>query len=435
VRLIGALRLTAAAICCLLPGLSAWSQEPSPGAGDDRQDQAGYQAVPSFGGPSSVGAQLKVDSARGPTPYRFEPLTRALEPYYAFKDRLNESHGLAFGGDYSTLYQAASDSPGEDDGAAGVLRVYGTWVLTGRGAGNSGSLTVKFENRHDLGTDITPKQLAGELDYAGLTAVTYSDAGWRLDNLYWHQSLLGNRLGLVAGMVDVTDYLDVYGLVSPWTDFSNLAFTTSPTIPAPDPGLGAALRVTVADSYYLLAGIADANGDPGDPSDGFDTFFSDREYFTHLEFGWFGSWEQRDTDNVHLSLWHVDERQAAGIARGWGTAFSASRKLAEHWVPFIRAGHSDSGGTLVDTSVSTGFGYLRQERSDLIGAAVTWAQPAEEAFGSGRKDQYAAEFFWRLQLFPHLTLTPDVQYLVNVADENGGEDNVWVVGIRARMAL
>ena len=50
------------------------------------------------------------------------------------------------------------------------------------------------------------------------------------------QHLLDNRLAFVGGIVDVTDYLDVYGLVNPWTDFNNYAFTTNPTIPAPDQG-------------------------------------------------------------------------------------------------------------------------------------------------------------------------------------------------------
>lgn len=63
----------------------------------------------------------------------------------------------------------------------------------------------------------------------------FSDIGWALTNLYWEQHLWGNRVALVGGVVDSTDYVDVYGLVNPWADFSNLAFSTDPTIPAPNP--------------------------------------------------------------------------------------------------------------------------------------------------------------------------------------------------------
>ena len=48
----------------------------------------------------------------------------------------------------------------------------------------------------------------------------------------------------MAGIVDVTDYVDTYGLVNHWTNFSNLAFSTDPTIPVPHQGLGAAVRAT-----------------------------------------------------------------------------------------------------------------------------------------------------------------------------------------------
>ncbi len=41
---------------------------------------------------------------------------------------------------------------------------------------------------------------------------------------------------------DVTDFVDVYGLVSPYTSFQNLAFNTNPTINAPNQGLGLAAR-------------------------------------------------------------------------------------------------------------------------------------------------------------------------------------------------
>ena len=72
-------------------------------------------------------------------------------------------------------------------------------------------------------------------------------------------NLLNNGLAFVGGIVDVTDYRDVYGLVNPWTDFNNFAFTTNPTIPAPDQGLGAAVRFSTAENFYIVAGMADAN--------------------------------------------------------------------------------------------------------------------------------------------------------------------------------
>ena len=209
----------------------------------------------------------------------------------------------------------------------------------------------------------------------GLTAITFSDVGWALTNLYWNQHLLNNRMGFVAGMVDTTDYVDVYGLVNPWTDFSNFAFSNGPTIPSPSQGLGAAIGVMATDNLYVLGGIADANGDPTDPGDSINSFFSDAEFFTHLEVGWISSWERRFSDNIHLTAWHADERKQAQVPNGWGVAFSFSRLFSDKWEPFIRAGYAHDGGALWDRSVSIGLGYYTRKKSDILGVGLTGVDP------------------------------------------------------------
>lgn len=393
-----------------------------------------YASITHFGGPTSVSAQVKSDAESKHTPFRFEGLSRSLQPYYDFKNRVNEQYGLSFGGDYNLLYQGASESPGEDNAAGGVLRIYGTWTLFGRGTQDTGSLVFKVENRHRLGTEIAPQQLGSEIGYAGLTAIPFSDAGTLLTNLFWSQSFNNNRLAFVAGVVDTTDYVSVYGLVSPWTDFSNLVFSTDPTIPAPNQGLGAATSVRITDNYYALAGFADANGDPANPADNFDTFFEEREYFKHLEFGWISSFKNRYKDNIHLTAWQIDERTIAGVDDGWGMALSFNKFLNESWLPFVRIGYSDGGGALLQRSVSTGVGYFRNTFNDVFGVGLNWGQPSKRTFGTGLDDQYTTEVYYRMQLFQHMTLTPNVQLLINPA-LNPDEDSIWVLGLRARLAF
>lgn len=102
--------------------------------------------------------------------------------------------------------------------------------------------------------------------------------------------------------------------------------------------------------------MADANGDPTDPGDIFDSFFDVSEFFTHIEIGWIPSYDERFTDNIHLTYWHADERDAAGVPDGWGMTFSFSAALDENWVPFVRAGYADDGGALGERTISIGFG-------------------------------------------------------------------------------
>jgi len=384
-----------------------------------------------FGGPSSVPGQVSSDREKRKSA-EFKNWF-SLRDFYDFKESLQRDHGTTFGLDYNMLYQYADPSSGESDAAGGVFRLYGSWAPTGINASHPGSLVFKLENRHRLGTDIAPQKLAAELGYAGLTAVTFSDAGGLLTNLYWTQSFNENNFAYIVGQVDTTDYVDAYGLVNIWTEFNNLAFTTNPTIPVPNQGLGGALRWTINDRYYIVAGLADANGDPGKPLDGFDSFFNDREYFKHIEFGWVGSWEQRFNDNIHLTLWHADELTGPEVPDGWGAAFSFSREFGK-WLPFLRLGYGDGGGAIHDRNLSTGFGYTPGSGSDRFGLGVSWGRPNPVIYDTDVDDQYTIESYYRLQLLKHLQVTPDVQLLLNPA-LNPDEDQVWVFSLRARLAF
>jgi porin len=405
----------------------------------DASASANYAAEDStghapFGGPSSVASQIEADEARKASALRLKETPGALRSYYDLKERVQSEYGLAFGMDYNLLFQHASESLGNRNAAGGALRFFGRWTVLGPESGHPGSIVFKVENRHRLGTDIAPQALGGEVGYAGLTAVTFSDAGSLLTNLYWDQSLYENRLGYIVGIVDTTDYVDVYGLVNPWTDFVNLAFSTNPTIPAPDQGFGAALRSRLGEHYYVLAGIANANGDPSDPWDSVETFFNDGEYFKHLEAGWYDTWETRIEDNVHLTVWQADERTEAGIPDGWGAAFSFSRKIDERWLPFVRVGYADGSGALLERSVSTGFARYAADGQGVFALGLNWGRPNREIFGADARDQYTAEAYYRLHLAEHLTITPDIQLIKDPA-LNPDRDFIWVAGLRARLAF
>jgi len=428
----GIVAASATLAMCYIPCQIAAAEDTSAPAA--RVEITDMDSHASFGGPGSVVSQIDADEKPKEPIFDHDAVPGDLQPYDDFKVRLREEHGLAFGVDYNMLLQLAGESSGHTNAAGGVFRMFGSWTVLGPNTDNTGSIEFKVENRHRLGTDIAPQALGGEVGYAGLTAVPFSDAGSLLTNLYWHQSLRDGRFAYVVGIVDVTDYVSVYGLVNPWTDFSNLAFSTDPTIAAPDQGFGAALRWSIADHYYVLAGLADANGAPSDPWDSVESFFDDGEYFKHLELGWYDTWETRVENNIHLTLWQVDERTAARIPDGWGAAFSFSRKIDGRWLPFLRVGYADGSGALLERSLSAGFGYYTPDEQGVFGLGLNWGRPNSETFGSDTRDQYTVEAYYRLQLADHLTLTPDIQLIKDPA-LNPGEDFVWVAGLRARLAF
>lgn len=387
-----------------------------------------------IGGPNSVNATLEIYNKRKDTLIKDDYLLRALNPYFDFKTRIKERYDFSFSFDYHALIQNSTASLAKHTAIGGVVRFFGRWDLIGKGSGNTGTFVYKVENRHRLGTETSPVNLGSEIGYAGFTDTTFSDTGWELTNFFWEQQLLNRRLIIIAGVVDTTDYVDVYSMVNPWTDFSNQVFLTNPTIPAPSQGLGAAAVVLLNENIYVLGGFADTNGDPTDPWGSVNTFFDQAEYFYHLEFGWISSFENRFADNIHITAWFADKRDAEDVPYGWGVTFSFNRLFADKWEPFVRAGYADDGGALLDKDISLGLGYYTQQKSGLLAVGLSWGEPSEQSFGTELEDQYTVEIFYRMQLLQNVTITPDIQLIVDPA-LNPEEDVIAVFGLRGGLTL
>jgi len=422
--------------CLLSLPLSSWAEDnvkcenESVECGVSKtQDQPGR--VQSLAGPEQVENRLDIDSNQ------VTPLfpSNFMRGYFNWKDRIKNENGVGFGGDYSFAYLNSTNSPGADDAFGGMYRLFGTWEATSDGKGNSGALIWKVEHRHAYGDNVPPGSLGFETGYIGLFLPPFSDQGTRLTNLYWRQRMKGGDLVFVGGFVDSTDYMDVYMLASPWTGYFNFAFSTgAATIPVPNEGLGMALGGYLNDNLYMIAGFADSNSDPAHPGDGFDTFFSDREYFKHIEIGWNTTRETAFLNNVHLTLWQADERVAAATPDGWGANLSWSRSVNDHWITFIRGGYAKDGGSLLEKSLSAGFAYQTVSGGNQLGAAYNWGEPNESSWGSGLDDQHTLEVFYRIQLWKEFAITPDVQYIQNPA-LNPDDSSLWVFGLRARLAF
>jgi len=152
-------------------------------------------------------------------------------------------------------------------------------------------LVFKVEHRHEFGSPSPAAFSIGELGYVGLQEAPFNDQGFRTQNLYWRQRFGNGRSTIIAGILDPTDYVDAFALASPWMHFMNFAFSTgSAAIGLPnDAAVGVAYATMLDKNMYIIAGITDINGDPSDPFQGFDNFFSDNNYFTSFELGWTSS--------------------------------------------------------------------------------------------------------------------------------------------------
>ena len=393
-----------------------------------------------FGGPNAVPNQLESDA--------FEAIgawgTQRGESWDAWKKKLQEEHGFGIGLDYTGVYFKADDAEGlglpagtqSDKSAGGIARLFGSWDLLGRDSGNTGSFVWKIESRHNYSSSPNPARTWAALDlgYVGLIAPPFNDDGFRIQNFYWRQRFADGRFSVLAGTIDVTDFLDLYGMVSPWLHFNNFAFSTgSATLDTPNDGsFGFGLGAMLTDNIYFIGSVADANGDPREPWESVGNFFSDNEYFSSAELGWTEGQDRIYVDNYHLTVWHKDARDEAGKPSGWGVNFSFSRFVSDKWAPFLRGGWSEDGDSLLQKSLSAGVGYRLRNNRDLVGFGLNWGEPNENQ-GAGTESQYASELFYRFQLGKRLQLTADLQYIKDPAAST--KSSIWVAGGRGRIAF
>jgi porin len=395
----------------------------------DTQRKAGYQdRGASLGSPNTPSRMLVEEDVRTEPLFRFPEIDDSMESWYDFKSQIDDRHGLRFGIDYTAWYQHLSDSLTDEDWAAtGIFRAYGEWTPFNRHDKNAGRLVFKLDNRHKIGSDVTIANLGGEAGYIGQTGVLFNDIGWQVIDFNWQQSLGDGSGGIIAGRFDPMDYLAVLGYANPWTSFANLSTLLNPAVAFPDVSWGLGGGTWLGDNWYVKGSVNDANG----TLTNYQWFRDGSEFFTWGEVGWSPSRGERYTTNIHLGVWHVDEREEVGLDSAKGFTVGANwTSEDQRWMYFARAGWADGDAALMEESYTLGFMRKFRRNADLLGLAVNWGEPPQDELDA----QTTGEFFYRLQLAENLAITPNIQLLKDPA-LNDQDDTVWVTGLRIRLTL
>jgi porin len=389
--------------------------------------KAGFKRRGAFAGPNTPQGQLEEDDRVKKPAMRMGGFDGALSPWFHWKRRINEQHGLQLGGQYVSLYQGLSDSlDEEDDAASGLFRVNLRWVLAGRESGNEGALAITVDHRHAY-TELSPADLAGPAGYLGITGTLLNDFGGAILNLTWSQALNDGNTGILVGRFDPADYMNVLGYANPWTAFQNLAVLLEPSMAFPDASWGLGGGNWFNEQWWVLATVNDANGLATDSLESFD---GGSEFYKQAGFGWSPSKEQRYTHSVNSTLWHVDAREDLGIDSAQGIGLSANWTWNDKWMAFGRMGYSEGAAPIYNNSATAGFIRHFAFRSDLVGLGVNWGDPPDETLS----EQITVEGFYRFQLAQNLAITPSVQYLVDPAF-NPDYSEVWLLGLRMRFSF
>jgi porin len=395
--------------------------------------KSGYGDLPQFGGPSSVAAVLKdADKVKDPL-FRFDDIQRALAPWFDWKKRAFEISGVGVGVEVNWLYQHASASLGEKKFAGALYRLNGEWLALGRGKSTSGSLVYRLEYRDRHFTELPPASLGKEIGAASLTPgfAYVADFGPTIKELHWKQVFNNKRAGLVAGILDFSPFFDYYPFTSLGKGFLAREFLLNPTLATTGVGhLGVATRAFIGDHFWVGGAFYDANAVNGELN--LDTWNSS-ELLKHAEIGWTPSFERMRIDRLQLTWWDVDERAEAGVPAGSGWALSVSGEFG-NFLPFFRAGHSNGGGGApAESHVAIG-SDMTLRYDDRLSVGLAWNKPSIKTFGEELNDEYLLEISYQLQISQNVSLLPDVQLIINPAN-NPDEERIWVLGFRVRMTL
>ncbi len=402
---------------------------------DTGESQSGYDKLPEFGGPESVSSQLKDADQEREALYRFDGLQRNLKPYFDWKRRINDEHGVALGFQFYALYQKASDSlAGRDDDAAGyIFRFLGNWEVFNSGNGNLGRIEWRLESRSDMFGLQAPGSLGSATGVAAVApGFGYSD-NFDLDFsvFNWTQGFANGKVGFAAGRLDFAAYLDAFPFQTFSKGFINRSFVLNPAMATTGIGaLGGVVKGFVSDNIWLGAQLYDANAVSGDFD--FDTV-QEGEWLKAIEIGYTPAFGLRKSRLIQFTWWEKDARAIAGTTRGSGWVVSAAHDLGKIF-PFIRFGHSDGGaGVAAEDAISVG-AQITTHFDQFWSVGAGWAKPSEQTFGPGLENETVLETSYQLQLSKNFSLTPDLQLILNPA-KHPDESSEWVLGIRMILSM
>jgi porin len=385
--------------------------------------------------PGSIVERLEEDDKPKEYRFQFPGVSGFLKPWYDMKARLDEKYGFKYGVSYTALYQKASDNFGPEDDAAGFdLDISGNWTFLGRGTDSPTMLGFDFFWRDTLGTEITPQTLFTQFGSLYSNAAPYGENDLVIGE-FWIQKKFRNVFGFRAGKIFPITAYDFFPFKNFRTDFVDFNHVTNSAIPLPGNGLGAFVVYRPQPNILLRFGAHDANADVEES--GFDTF--DSEFFTIFEIGFDTGLLPRipggpPQGHVHVSLWHQDEREDAGIDDGWGIGLSAVQRFGR-FSPFVRYGYADVGArgpTSVKHSANVGLviDKIFGQANDRIGIGYTWSDPADRSLNN----QGVIDAYYRVQLTPEIQIGPTLEIIFDPV-RNPDDDTVFVWGLRTRIDL
>lgn len=414
--------------CCITSSLPAASTADTPPPIAPENGTAG--GAPSAHDDSEAAAHTV--EPRDPSPPTGIPQELdAIRPGVAIKRSLDEfaaRTNLRLGLAHTLLFQQASGGTGDRTAAGGDLDLLARWTLIGAGTKDTGILSFAGEYRYQIG-DQPPAELGAEIGTLNPTTNGFGERSPTVKEFYWDQRVLEDRLRFVVGRVDPENLFGGHRLQSANLYFLNKVFSSNTTIAFPGSGMAAGVQVKPAPWLYIDGGIADANGVTTQSN--FEGFFEDGEFLYFTESALTPTIEGVGAGRYRVALWHISEREDAGVDADGGVTVSVDQDFGERWTAFVRYGHADGDATGITDSAQGGFGFKNLlHAGDMVGLALAWSKPKDD----DEREEKVAEVFIRFQVTEVAQLTFGSELILDPGNAPG-DDVLGVFSVRLRLSF
>lgn len=230
----------------------------------------------------------------------------------------------------------------------------------------------------------------------GLTNTTggFNDRGEVVRDAFYAQRFFDDRVLVLVGRIDISDYVGGYRLQNINSAFSNRAFFALAAAAFSGYGLGAVATVRPIDPLYVTFGAGYAYGCTTQIAVG--RFFNDFDLFYTAEAGITREIQGLGLGRDAVTCWFVNERNDPEIGREQGFALVAEQDLGETFHAFACYLQADDVLERNKKSVQFGLGI-----NGLLGSPRNFAAAAFSCGGpstDGLRDEKIVEIFHRWQL-------------------------------------
>ncbi len=310
---------------------------------------------------------------------------------------------------------------------------------------------------------LTGRGITGDLFGTNYDAV--DDRSIDVVNLWYEQSSLDDRVRFRLGKINLTFDFDTNAYANDVSSqFLNSALNNNPQIIFPGFALGhvgAQVVVTPVDWFYFAAGVADGQADYRET--GLNTAFHDEDYFFSMfEFGLTPTWKTARGElpgGYRFGLWYdpqpkevffddLDGRRTTVPYRRDDVGFYLSfdqmvfKEVADDPADtqglglFCRYGYAHGDVNYIEHFWSVGAQYqglLPSRDEDVLGFGAAQGILSDEVrlWGERPHRETVLELYYRIQVAPWLSISPDVQMILDPGGTRSGQDAL-VVGVRVQ---